>query len=84
MEKVPVPKVVTTAEATESPLPPQIQEALGELVGPAREGLVALSVGVGLSAVHELMEREVEQVVGRRASGIRIAPPRATAMRRDR
>ena len=64
MSKVPVPKVVTTLEATESPLPPQIQEALGELVGAAREGLLALSVGVGLGVVHELMELEVDEVVG--------------------
>jgi hypothetical protein len=33
MRKVSAPKVVTALEATESPLPPQIQEALGELVG---------------------------------------------------
>src|SRR4051794_25741714 len=46
------------------PLPPQIQEALGELVGAAREGLLALSVGVGLRVVHELMELEVAEVVG--------------------
>src|SRR3954451_5311164 len=46
------------------PLPPQIQEALGELVGTAREGLLALSVGVGLRVVHELMELEVGEVVG--------------------
>src|SRR4051812_20063161 len=46
------------------PLPPQIQEALGELVGAAREGLLALSVGVGLRVVHELMELEVDEVVG--------------------
>src|SRR6266571_1439862 len=64
MKKVPAPKVVTTSEAIESPLPPQIQEALGELVGAAREGLLALSVGVGLGVVHELMEREVDEVVG--------------------
>ena len=43
----------------ESPLPPQVQEALGELVGAAKEGLLALSVGVGLGVVHELMELEV-------------------------
>ncbi len=59
MRKVRVPEVVTALEATESPLPPQIQEALGELVGAAREGLLALSVGVGLGVVHELMELEV-------------------------
>jgi putative transposase len=64
MKKVPAPKVATTAEAPESPLPPQIQEALGELVGAAREGLLALSVGVGLGVVHELMEAEVTEVVG--------------------
>jgi hypothetical protein len=64
MKKVSAPKVVTTPEATQSPLPPQIQEALGELVGAAREGLLALSVGVGLGVVYELMELEVAEVVG--------------------
>ena len=33
MKKVSGPKVVTTVEALESPLPAEIQEALGELVG---------------------------------------------------
>lgn len=66
MRKVPAPKVVTTLEASESPLPAQIQEALGELVGAAREGLLARSVGVGLGVVHELMELEVTEVVGPR------------------
>jgi putative transposase len=64
MEKVSGPQVVTPAEALERPLPAGIQEALGELVGAAREGLLALSVGVGLSVVHELMEAEVCEVVG--------------------
>ena len=64
MTKVPAAKVVTAIEASESPLPPRIQEALGELVGAAREGLLALSVGVGLGVVHELMELEVDEVVG--------------------
>jgi len=48
MRKVPAPKVATAIEATESPLPPEIREALGELVGAAREGLLALSMGLGL------------------------------------
>lgn len=48
MRKVPASKVVTALEASEIPLPPQVQEALGELVGAAREGLLALSGGVGL------------------------------------
>jgi transposase-like protein len=45
-------------------LPPRVQEALGELVGSAREGLLALSVGVGLGVLAELMEEEVVDVVG--------------------
>jgi putative transposase len=64
MGKVSAPKVVTAGEPVESPLPAKIQEALGELVGAAREGLLALSVGVGLGVVHELMELEVDEVVG--------------------
>jgi putative transposase len=66
MKKVPVSAVVATVGASESPLPAQIQEALGELVGAAKEGLLALSVGVGLGVVHELMELEVAEVVGPR------------------
>ena len=64
MRKVSVAKVVMSAEASEMALPAEIQEALGELVGAARGGLLALSVGVGLSVVHELMEAEVTEVVG--------------------
>jgi transposase-like protein len=64
MSKVPAAQVVTALEASEMPLPARIQEALGELVGAAREGLMALSVGVGLGVVHELMQAEVDEVVG--------------------
>ncbi len=45
-------------------LPERVQEALGELVGAAKEGLLALSVGVGLGVLAELMAEEVEEVVG--------------------
>jgi putative transposase len=64
MSKVPAAQVVTAAEASEMSLPAPIQEALGELVGAAREGLMALSIGLGLGVVHELMQAEVDQVVG--------------------
>jgi putative transposase len=64
MKKVSGPQVVTSVEALESLLPAEIQEALGELIGAAREGLLALSVGLGLGVVHQLMEREVTEVVG--------------------
>ena len=41
-----------------------MQEALGQLVGAAKEGLLALSVGVGLGVLEELMAEEVDDVVG--------------------
>jgi putative transposase len=57
---------VPVAEATqdESVLPERVQEALGQLVGAAREGLLALSVEVGLGVLRELLEQEVDEVVG--------------------
>jgi putative transposase len=45
-------------------LPERVQEALGELAGAAKEGLLALSVGVGLGVLAELMAEEVDEVVG--------------------
>jgi putative transposase len=45
-------------------LPESVLVALGELAGAAKEGLLALSVGVGLGVLHELMEAEIDQVVG--------------------
>src|ERR1700733_11514970 len=57
-------QVVTSAEVVEDSLPPRIQEALGQLVGAAKEGLLALSVGVGLGVLEELMAEEVDEVCG--------------------
>jgi putative transposase len=62
--KVSVARVATTEQALERGLPPRVQEALGELVGAAQDGLMALSVGVGLGVMHELMEEELDEVVG--------------------
>jgi hypothetical protein len=47
-------------------LPPGVEEALGGLVNWAKEGLLALSVGVGLGVLVELMEEEVCELVGPR------------------
>ena len=59
---------VPVAQATsgEAVLPERVQEALGQLVGAAREGLLALSVGVGLGVVVELLEEALDDVVGPR------------------
>jgi putative transposase len=58
-------------------LPPRVQEALGELVGSAKEGLLALSVGVGLGVLVELLEEEVVEIVGPKGRHI----PERTAVR---
>jgi putative transposase len=56
--------VAQAAIAQEAVLPARVREALGELVGAAKEGLLALSVGVGLGVMAELMQEEVTEVVG--------------------
>lgn len=63
MGTVSTSEVATDQEAT-SELPDRVQEALGELAGAAKEGLLALSVGVGLGVLAEIMEAEVDEVVG--------------------
>ena len=55
---------VAQATAQEAVLPERVQEALGGLVGAAKEGLLALSVGVGLGVLSSMMEEEVDEVVG--------------------
>jgi hypothetical protein len=60
-DKVPAEEAGTKHEHV---LPERVQEALGELVGAAQEGLLALSVGVGLGVLAELMAAEVTEAVG--------------------
>lgn len=62
MKKVQAEEVATATGVRA--LPERVQEALGELVGAAKEGLLALSVGVGLGVMHEMMALEVEEVCG--------------------
>jgi putative transposase len=61
---VSVAQVATAEGVPECGLSPRVQEALGDLVGAARDGLLALSVGVGLGVLTELMDEEVDEVVG--------------------
>ena len=63
MKKVLVDEVASVPAGTDA-LPERVQVALGELAGAAQEGLLALSVGVGLGVLSELLEEEVDQVVG--------------------
>jgi putative transposase len=65
VKTVPVDAVVSGEERFEE-LPERVRDALGELAGAAKEGLLALSVGVGLGVLDELMAAEVDEVVGPR------------------
>jgi putative transposase len=64
MKKVTASQVATPDEVASKELPESVQAALGDLAGAAKEGLLALSVGVGLGVMHELMEAEVTEVCG--------------------
>ena len=78
MEKVLVDEVASVPAGTEAAkLPEHVQAALGELAGAAQEGLLALSVGVGLGVLQELMAEEVDDVVGPRGKH----DPERTAVR---
>jgi putative transposase len=55
---------VATEPGSFDELPERVRDAMGELAGAAKEGLLALSVGVGLGVLSELMESEVDEVVG--------------------
>ena len=63
-QKVQALKVVGRAEAAQLALPERVEVALAEIAGAAKEGLLALSVGVGLAVLGELLEEEVDEVVG--------------------
>src|SRR3954471_14018799 len=63
MRTVSAASVAANEESIEG-LPESVVAALGELAGAAKEGLLALSVGVGLGVLHELMQAEVDEVVG--------------------
>lgn len=51
-------------DAREVALSPAVQEALGELVNAAKDGLMAVCVATGLGVLNTIMEDEVTQIVG--------------------
>ena len=55
---------VATAEGSVSELPERVWDVRGELAGCREGGRLALSVGLGLGVLHEVMEAEIDEVVG--------------------
>jgi hypothetical protein len=64
MRNVTPEQVAMAEQHRRGELPDRIEGALGELAGAAKEGLMALSVVIGLGVLHELMAAEVDEVVG--------------------
>ena len=64
MENYQRPRIVEHDELHGLSLPGEVQLALDDLAGSVREGLLALSVGVGLKVMDELIEEELRALVG--------------------
>jgi transposase-like protein len=58
------PEAVAFPIGDASRLPDRLQLALTDIAGAAREGLLAMSVNVGLAVMDELMEAEVREIAG--------------------
>jgi transposase-like protein len=58
------PRIADQRETSELELPEQVQLAIDDLAGRMREGLLALSVGVGLKVMDELIEEELVRLCG--------------------
>ena len=64
-KNVPVVRLVDRDEAAELPeLSEELRVTLREVVGAAREGLLAMSVGIGLRLFVEMMDEELTAKVG--------------------
>jgi putative transposase len=64
-----VPKDTHHTHATEPStleLPESVTVAVAELAGAAREGLLALAVGIGLQVLQAMLEEDVTRLVGPR------------------
>ena len=71
-----------TTDPTQLELPEQVTLAVAELAGAAREGLLALAVGLGLQVLQRLMAEDVARLVGRKGQhnpGPGGGPPRQPA-----
>jgi transposase-like protein len=64
MERYHSPRIAEVDELGGLSLPGEVQLALDDLAGSVREGLLALSVGVGLKVLDELLEEELVTLVG--------------------
>ena len=65
MKTVPTVRLADTADAATLPdLPEEIQLALADIAGAAREGLLVMSVAAGLAVMAAMFDAEISQVCG--------------------
>src|SRR3974377_1880999 len=65
MKTVPTVRLVDTTDAAALPeLPEEIQLAMTEIAGAAREGLLARSVAAGLAVMAAMFEAEISEACG--------------------
>lgn len=84
MERYHSPRIAEAGELDGLSLPGEVQLALDDLAGSVRKGLLALSVGVGLKVLDELLEEELVALVGPKGKNNRSEPPTGTARVRAR
>ena len=86
-KNVPALRVVDRDNAPQLPeLSEELRLALADVAGAAREGLLAMSVAVGLRVLVEMMDEEVTTKVGRKHAKLpqRAAGRHGRARHRDR
>ena len=83
-KNVPVVRLVDRDEAAELRMSEELRVVLTEVVGAAREGLLAMSVGIGLRVFVEMMDEELTTKVGPKHAKSPGARPAGMAPRRAR
>ena len=80
MKTVPTVRLADTADAVVLPdLPEEIQLAMADIAGAAREGLLAMSVAAGMAVMQAMLRPRSRRWPGRRASTTGTGPRCATA-----
>jgi hypothetical protein len=70
MKTVPTVRLADTTDAAVFPdLPEQIQLAVADIAGAAREGLLAMSVAAGLAVMAAMFEAEISEACGPKGKG---------------
>ena len=80
MKTVPTVRLADASDAAGWPeLPEEIQLAMSDIAGVAREGLLAMSVAAGMVVMQAMFEAEIAAACGPKAATTRTGPRCVTA-----